>query len=322
MEIRAIAGSGHDTALVTLARCGFLRLLAAPHVFAEVNRYLDRWARETGTPITAYRTRGPHSSGLSSTRCRFHTDLLTPDELARIGQLDRPQPLGDPDDVPTAIAAMVLAAPLLSGDHTLLAAVYGPTVDMEKQDAYLDALFGGGRVFVLSQMGTATPSAGPPSRRPRPRRHPNSRSQDRSPAFGCRCGCRRQLGSFHRAGPHFAVANARPAAHDRPVGFVEILAIYAKAEADYNRFEPPLIHDIDVLALPVRAVRDATREKTLRQSDRRAGRRLDRWLTNRARLSEVRDPCPDTCRGKSRTKRPRCALTRTWPAVLTKCSRW
>ncbi|HET7405702.1 MAG TPA: PIN domain-containing protein, partial [Mycobacteriales bacterium] len=152
-EIRALARNGYDTALVTLARTGFLHLFAAQHVFDEAEEHLDRWARETGTPLPAYRAAWVSKLRPLINEVSFSRELLTRDELARIEMLDRPHPLGDPDDVPTAIAAMVLAAPLLSGDQKALAAVYGPTCDTAKHDAYRDALFGGGRVLVLSQMG-------------------------------------------------------------------------------------------------------------------------------------------------------------------------
>lgn len=52
-EIRALAQNRCDTALVTLAKAGFLRLFVAPHVLEEVEEHVEDWAGETRTPPAA-----------------------------------------------------------------------------------------------------------------------------------------------------------------------------------------------------------------------------------------------------------------------------
>ena len=50
----------------------------------------------------------------------------------------------------------MLEAPILSRDGKLLRAVYGNDFDTERHESYVQALFGGGRVLVISEFGWAT----------------------------------------------------------------------------------------------------------------------------------------------------------------------
>lgn len=251
-EIRALAQSGHDTALVTLARTGFMRLFTAGHVLREVDTYREKWAHEAWMSVLR-----PLTNEVS-----FSRDLLTPDELARIEILDQPQPLGDPDDVPTAIAAMVLGAPLLSGDYAPLTAVYGPGVDMKQHDAYLNALFGGGRALVVSQWGHVAMMLA---------RLFGGLGTSGIRALAARTGAVPLLMGAVGA-VLIAASSERTRAllvrsidplHAAGTAMLEVYAFYRDAEADYGQLAAPLLQDLDALAPRVAVAREAARRSVL-----------------------------------------------------------
>ncbi len=77
--------------------------------------------------------------------------LTTPAESSRLAVLADPHnPYGDPDDVPTATLALLLAAPLLSKDRNALRAVYGAEFDHVAHTQWLGALAAGGDLGPLS----------------------------------------------------------------------------------------------------------------------------------------------------------------------------
>jgi hypothetical protein len=257
-EIRALAWNGRNTALVTLAEIGFLRLFAAAHVLDEVDEYLDEWAHETRTPCVAYRDAWVSVLRPLITEASFSRDLLTTDELARIELLDKLPPFGDPDDVPTAIAAMVLAAPLLSGDPKPLAAVYGPGVDLVRHDAYLKMLFGGGRVLVVSHWGRVALLVV---------RLVGGLGASGVRALAGKTGSMPLLiGAAVVAG--WSLSNDRARAllvqSKEPLrafasALAEVYSFYLEAEIDYKRLESPAVHDLDLLPARVAAARTAAR---------------------------------------------------------------
>jgi hypothetical protein len=77
---------------------------------------------------------------------------LYADERARVDVLDTvAHPYGDPDDVPTAILALLIDAPVLSTDANLLRAVYGHDFDWVAHAEWLAALRAGGDLGPLGE---------------------------------------------------------------------------------------------------------------------------------------------------------------------------
>ena len=80
-------------------------------------------------------------------------EMLHPDEKARVAVLATAgDQHGDPDDVPTARLALLLDAPLLTKDHNLLYAVYGPTWDVTAHGEWLNTLRAGGDTGPLGEV--------------------------------------------------------------------------------------------------------------------------------------------------------------------------
>jgi hypothetical protein len=258
-EIRRLGQMGQDTALITLAKTGFLHLFAARHVLDEVDGYVEKWARETGTPVAAYRAAWVSRLRPLINEVSVPSGLLTPDELARIEVLAQPEPLGDPDDVPTAIVAMVLAAPLLSCDRKPLAAVYGPPVDMAAHAAYLGALLGGGKMFAMSQWGLVILkvveligglAVGGV-------RAVVVRTGGLPLAFGTAAAVAWALSAERTRG---WLAQKKDPLRRAGAGFLEVLEFYDQAKTAYERLEAPLLRDFDVLSPQVGAARAAARQ--------------------------------------------------------------
>lgn len=266
-EIRALAQGGVDTALVTLARIGFLRVFAAHHVLNEVERYLDKWANETGTDEIAYHDAWESVLRPLISEAAFSRNLLTPDEVVRIEHLEQPAPIGDPDDVPTAIAAMVLEAPLLSRDGKALAAVYGPGVDMAVHEAYLDALFGAGRVLVVSQWGQgalmlarvfgALGTSGLRGVVARTGWMPLLLGSGVLTIWGA-SSRRTRTWLAQAKDPLIALGNA----------LLEVRAFYEDAEKDFERLALPLVPDVAALPHHVEAARRLARSSALERQNR------------------------------------------------------
>jgi hypothetical protein len=82
--------------------------------------------------------------------------LLYPDEADRVEILaTKGHPLGDPDDVPTAILGLLLDAPVLSQDGNLLKAVFGVDFDCAAHGEWLEALRAGGDLGPLGDFVNA-----------------------------------------------------------------------------------------------------------------------------------------------------------------------
>jgi hypothetical protein len=125
-DILRACRTGQRTVLVTAANAGLLRLFCAEHVYSEVIEHSSDWT--VGGPVTrgAFLRRWlleylplirvvPIGEG--------HFSWLNPDELERIRHLAEPGQ--DPDDVPSAVLALLLEAFFLSEDGAPLRAVYG-----------------------------------------------------------------------------------------------------------------------------------------------------------------------------------------------------
>jgi hypothetical protein len=125
-DIRRACRTGQRTVLVTAANAGLIRLFCARHVHDEVIEHSGEWTA-TG-PVT-------RNGFLRAWLLEYlplirvvpigagHLAWLGPAELARVRHLA--QPAQDPDDVPSAVLALLLGAFFLSGDVKPLRAVYG-----------------------------------------------------------------------------------------------------------------------------------------------------------------------------------------------------
>jgi hypothetical protein len=143
-DIRRACRTGQRTVLVTAANAGLIRLFCAQHVHDEViehsgewtatgpvtrNDFLRAWLLEYLPLIRVVPIGDEHLAGLG------------PAELARVRYLA--QPGQDPDDVSSAVLALLLGAFFLSGDGKPLRAVYGDA-DLSGHQACVDILKAGG----------------------------------------------------------------------------------------------------------------------------------------------------------------------------------
>ena len=143
-DIRRACRKGQRTVLVTAANAGLIRLFCARHVHDEVIEHSGEWTA-TG-PVT-------RDDFLRAWLLEYlplirvvpigdeHLAWLGPAELARVRHLA--QPGQDPDDVPSAVLALLLEAFFLSGDGKALRAVYGDA-DLSGHQAWVDILKAGG----------------------------------------------------------------------------------------------------------------------------------------------------------------------------------
>jgi hypothetical protein len=153
-DIRRACRTGQRTVLVTAANVGLLRLFCAEHVYREViehsgewtaagpvtrDDFLRRWLLEYLPLIRVV----PIGEG--------HLAWLSPAELARIRHLA--QPGQDPDDVPSAMLALLLEAFFLSDDGKPLRAVYGDA-DLSGHREWVSILKAGGDAGQLGKTFT------------------------------------------------------------------------------------------------------------------------------------------------------------------------
>jgi hypothetical protein len=125
-DIRRACRTGQRTVLVTAANAGLLRLFCAEHVYREVIEHSGEWTA-TGPVTRDDFLRRWLLEYLPLIRLvpvgEGHLAWLGPAELARVRHLA--QPGQDPDDVPSAVLALLLEAFFLSEDGKPLRAVYG-----------------------------------------------------------------------------------------------------------------------------------------------------------------------------------------------------
>lgn len=125
-DILRACRTGQRTVLVTAANAGLLRLFCAEHVYLEVIEHSGDWT--AGGPVT-------RDAFLRAWLLEYlplirvvtvgegHLSWLDLAELERIRHLAEPGQ--DPDDVPSAVLALLLEAFFLSEDGNPLRAVYG-----------------------------------------------------------------------------------------------------------------------------------------------------------------------------------------------------
>jgi predicted nucleic acid-binding protein len=132
--------TGRRTALLDAADGYGLRPFCPEHVLEEVEEHFSDWFGK-GDEREAHRVFNQQYRRLLRV-VAVPKGPLDPEETRRINRL-RTQ---DPDDVPTAILALMLDAPAFTRDHALLEAVYGDAVDLEAQKRWVD-LAQAGRVL-------------------------------------------------------------------------------------------------------------------------------------------------------------------------------
>jgi hypothetical protein len=144
------------TVLVSGAISGVLRLFAPRHVASEMLEYMDEWADLGQCSMDQVATLW-YTEYLPLLRVvDVPGGLLYPDEADRVEILaTEGDPLGDPDDVPTAILGLLLDAPVLSQDGKLLKAVYGHDFDCAAHGEWLEALRAGGDLGPLGDFVNA-----------------------------------------------------------------------------------------------------------------------------------------------------------------------
>jgi predicted nucleic acid-binding protein len=155
-DILRACRTGQRTVLVTAANAGLLRLFCAEHVYQEVAEHAGDWT--AGGPVTrADFLRRWVLEYLPLIRIvgigEGHLGWLNPAELARVQHLARPDQ--DPDDVPSAVLALLLQAFFLSGDREALRAVYGDA-DLAEHSQWVNILKAGGDTGELAKLFTLT----------------------------------------------------------------------------------------------------------------------------------------------------------------------
>jgi predicted nucleic acid-binding protein len=152
-DILRACRTGQRTVLVTAANAGLLRLFCARHVYDEVIEHSGDWT--AGGPVSrdAFLRRWlleylplirvvPVGEGQLA--------WLSPAELARIRHLARPDQ--DPDDVPSAVLALLLEAFFLSEDAKPLRAVYGDAYRAGQHREWVSILKAGGDAGQLGKV--------------------------------------------------------------------------------------------------------------------------------------------------------------------------
>jgi predicted nucleic acid-binding protein len=150
-EIIRMARTGTRTILASAASYGVLRLYCARHVVQEIDKHCDEWADQAGLDPQLVRTvwRETYMRLLRWVDLP-PVQLYSQQEISRLRVLAH-KATGDPDDVPTALLALLLDAPLLSKDKKPLVAVYGEEFDYDAHTEWLDNLRAGGDLGPLGQ---------------------------------------------------------------------------------------------------------------------------------------------------------------------------
>jgi predicted nucleic acid-binding protein len=133
--------TGHRTALLDAADGYGMRPFCPEHVALEVKEHFAEWVANRGNEAEARRIFDQQYRPLLRV-VAVPSGPLHAEEARRIDRLLRK----DADDVPTAILALMLDAPVLTRDHAVLQAVYGDDVDLEAQKRWVD-LAQAGRVL-------------------------------------------------------------------------------------------------------------------------------------------------------------------------------
>lgn len=141
-DVLAAARRGHQTALMDASARGGLRLFCGPHVPAEVEEHLDRWAvKGRVDPAVARAAWRDHH--LPLLRCvDLPPSLLAATERARYDALA----VVDPDDLPTVVLCVVADAPVLTRDGPLAEAVHGAGTAAAALTGFLEVARSGRRL--------------------------------------------------------------------------------------------------------------------------------------------------------------------------------
>jgi hypothetical protein len=154
-DIRRFCRTGQRTVLVTAANAGCIRLFCAQHVYDEVIEHSGEWT--TTGPVT-------RNDFLRAWLLQYlplirvvpvgqeQLAWLDPPELARVRRLAEPGQ--DPDDVPSAVLALLLGAFFPSGDRKPLRAVYGGA-DLSAHEDWASILMAGGDAGELASLTLA-----------------------------------------------------------------------------------------------------------------------------------------------------------------------
>lgn len=159
-ELIRMARSGTRTILASAASYGVLRLYCARHVVNEIYEHCDEWADQAGVDPQLLR------NVWQETHMRLlrlvdlpPVMLYSQEEVSRLRVLAH-KTVGDPDDLPTAVLALLLDAPLLSKDKKPLIAVYGEDFDYDAHTEWLDNLRAGGDLGPLGEVMKVTVMVG------------------------------------------------------------------------------------------------------------------------------------------------------------------
>lgn len=125
--------------LLDAGASGSVPLYCAPHVPNEVAEHLSRWQADEELLRNAQWIWERHYLVVLRIVEIGDAPPLTDDETRRVGGLAAE----DPDDVSTAILALLLNAPVLSEDRAVLRAVYGDTADLEERAQWLRSALAG-----------------------------------------------------------------------------------------------------------------------------------------------------------------------------------
>lgn len=128
---------GHQTALLEAGEYG-LRLYCSDRVIAEFDEHLAEWV-DGLLPLETVRAVFEHHYLPILRVVKVPVGPLHPAEAQRIARLRAV----DADDVPTAILALLLHAPVLTRDKRLLRAVHGNDADIDSLREWLDLALAG-----------------------------------------------------------------------------------------------------------------------------------------------------------------------------------
>ena len=155
-ELIRMTRSGTRTILASAASYGVLRLYCARHVVTEIYEHCDEWADQAGLEPKLVRNVWKETHMRLLRLVDVPPVLLySKEEVSRLRVLAH-KTVGDPDDLPTAVLALLLDAPLLSKDKKPLIAVYGEDFNYDAHTEWLDNLRAGGDLGPLGEVMKVT----------------------------------------------------------------------------------------------------------------------------------------------------------------------
>ncbi len=131
-DLRRACRTMHRTSLLDAAARRGLRLYCPEHVAGELHEHLAEWVDGVVPLVAAHEVLKEHYFPILRV-VNVPDGPLDPDEGARLAQLE----VDDRDDVPTAILALLLNAPVLTRDRRLLRAVHGNDANIDDLTEWL-----------------------------------------------------------------------------------------------------------------------------------------------------------------------------------------